>query len=91
MGYIVNITHGEILHIGQSITNLFLSEGDTQITSSYISINDNSVRGDSLFNHNISAIEREGKFTQLSAYKFTDHHIQLWSEYFEHTRQYSRC
>ena len=40
--YTVNITHVEVLHIGESISNLSLSVGDTQDTSSDIIITDSS-------------------------------------------------
>ena len=41
--YTVNITHVVVLHIGEAISNLSLSVGDTQGTSSDIIISDNSV------------------------------------------------
>ena len=41
--YILVITHGEIVHIGESISNLSLSVGDTHITSADIVIIDSSV------------------------------------------------
>ena len=40
--YTVNITHVEVLHIGESISNLSLSVGDTQGTSPDIIITDSS-------------------------------------------------
>ena len=38
-GYTVTITHAEVIHVGQSISNLLLSVGDSQNTSSSITIN----------------------------------------------------
>ena len=41
--YTLVITNGEIVHIGESISNLSLSVGDTHITSADIMIADSSV------------------------------------------------
>ena len=36
--YTVNVTRGEILHVGESLSNLTLSEGDTLRNSSDVTI-----------------------------------------------------
>ena len=41
--YTVNVTRGEVLHIGEFVNNLALSEGDTANTSSNIIITENLV------------------------------------------------
>ena len=79
-GYTVNITHGEVLHIGESLTSgLSLSEGDTQDTSPFITISDSSV---------CCCKDRIYRLCQLFDVNMLTHTIieyciQLWSKHLE--------
>lgn len=44
VGYTVNVTRVEVVHIGKFISNAFLSVGDTHSTSSDITVSESSVR-----------------------------------------------
>ena len=77
--YTVNVTNIEVVQIGQFISNLYLSVGDTQNTSPKIALTDHSVC-------------QKKKVWLLSCLLYTlnyfpEHHNQLWSKYYKHTRQ----
>ena len=84
--YTVSVTRGEILHVGESISNLTLSGGDVLNNSSAITFTETvcSVHACTQ-SHKYSTVD-VGKYYMI-VQSHIGYHSQLWAKYLEYSRQ----
>ena len=76
--YTVSVTRGEILHVGESISNLTLSGGDALNNSSAVTFTETV--------YSAICTVHIGKCMIMQSH--IGYHSQLWAKYLEYSQQY---